>query len=75
MPLNKLSEAIDALMKARPTAAIVTANIDEPVVFCEGSGVSPSSLARRLKRIYPGIAEAASRLFTRIDIDWSAWTY
>jgi hypothetical protein len=70
----KTNEAIDALTKARPTAAIVSADVDESVVFCEGSGISPSSLARGFERVYPGIAEAAGRLFTRIDIDWTAWT-
>ena len=65
-------EAIDALTKARPTAALVAADVDESFVFCEGSGISPSSVLRGFERVYPGIAEAASRLFTRIDIDWSA---
>jgi hypothetical protein len=45
------------------------------VVFCEGSGISPSSLTRGFERVYPGIAEAARRLFTRIDIDWSKGTF
>jgi serine/threonine protein kinase len=71
---NKATEAVDALTKARPTAAVVSAEVDESVVFCEGSGISPASLARGFERVYPGIAEAARRLFTRIDIDWSAWT-
>ena len=69
----KSSEAIDALTKARPTAAVIAAEVDEPVVFCEGAGISPSSFARGLQRVYPGIADAASRRFTRTDIDWSAW--
>jgi hypothetical protein len=60
-----------ALLKTRPTAAVVSANVDEAVVFCEGSGISPLSLTRGFERVYPGIAEAARRLFTRIDIDWS----
>ena len=68
---DKRNDAIDALTNARPTAAIVPVDVDESVVFCEGSGVSPSSLARGFERVYPGIAEAARRLFTRIDIDWS----
>jgi hypothetical protein len=70
----RTSDAIDALIKARPTAAIVSANVDEAVVYCEASGISPSSLARGFERVYPGVAEAARRLFTRIDIDWSKWT-
>jgi hypothetical protein len=72
---NKTTEAIDALTEARPTAAIVSADVDESVVFCEGSGISPASFARGFEQVYPGIAEAARRLFTRIDIDWSAWTF
>ncbi len=67
---NTTSPAIDALTKARPTAAIVSAAVDETIVFCEGSGVRPSSFARRFEYVFPGIAEAASRLFTRIDISW-----
>jgi serine/threonine protein kinase len=71
---NKTSEAIDALNKARPTAVMAAANIDESVIFCEGSGIRPSSLARGFERVFPGVAEAASRLFTRIDINWSEAT-
>jgi hypothetical protein len=74
-PLRKnTSQAIDALTQARPTAATVSADIEESVVFCEGSGIQPSSLARGFERVYPGIAEAARRHFTRTDIDWSAWS-
>ncbi|HKD35916.1 MAG TPA: tubulin-like doman-containing protein, partial [Pirellulales bacterium] len=69
----KSSEAIDALTTARSTAAVVVAAVDEPVVYCEGSGISPTSFARGLERVYPGIAEAASRRYTRTDIDWSTW--
>ncbi len=67
-------DTIDAATNARPTAAIIPANVKESSVYCEGSGINPSAFARGLERVYPGIAEAASRLFTRIDIDWSAWT-
>jgi hypothetical protein len=69
----KSSDAIDGIVKARPTAAVVAADVDEPVVYCEGSGISPSSFARGLQRVYPGVAEAASRRYTRMDIDWSTW--
>jgi serine/threonine protein kinase len=72
---SQASEAIAELKKARPTAAVVAADVDESFVFCEGSGVNPSSLARGFERVYPGIAEAAGRLFTRNDIDWSAATF
>jgi hypothetical protein len=71
---NKTSEAIGALTKARPTAVMAAADIDESVIFCEGSGIRPSSLARGFERVFPGVAEAASRLFTRTDINWSEAT-
>jgi hypothetical protein len=74
-PLSKnTSQAIDALTQARPTAATVSADVAESVIFCEGSGIQPSSLARGFERVYPGIAEAARRHFTRTDMDWSAWS-
>ncbi len=66
------SEAIDALTRARPTAARISADVDESIVVCEGSGISPTSFASGLEWVFPGIAAAASRLFTRIDTDWSA---
>lgn len=69
----KSSEAIDALTKARTTATLIVAEVDEPVVYSEGSGISPKSFARGLERVYSGIAEAASRRYTRTDIDWSSW--
>ena len=69
---NRPSEAIDALTRARPTAAMISADVEEPIIVCEGSGISPTSFASGLEWVFPGIAEAASRLFTRIDTDWSA---
>jgi len=69
-PSNQPTEAIEALIQARPSAAVLTAEVSEAVVFCEGSGVSSSALSRGFERVYPDIAEAARRLFTRIDIDW-----
>jgi hypothetical protein len=71
---DKRCDVIESIMSARPTAAVVTADVEEPVVVSEGAGVSPSSFARGLERVYPGIAEASKRHFTRIDIDWSAWS-
>jgi serine/threonine protein kinase len=66
------SEAIEALTRARPTAASISADVEESIIVCEGSGISPTSFASGLEWVFPGIAEAASRLFTRIDTDWSA---
>ncbi len=74
-PSIQANDGMAALLKARPTATVVAANVDEAVVFCEGSGISPLSLTRGFERVYPGIAEAARRLFTRIDIDWSKGTF
>lgn len=75
VPPNKTKgEAVAALCQARPTAAILPADVEQCLVYCEGSGISPSSFARGFERVYPGIAEAASRHFTRTDIDWSAWS-
>jgi serine/threonine protein kinase len=68
------SDVIEALTSARPTAAVVSAEVDQPVVFWEGSGISPSSLAHGFEHVYPGIAQAARRLATRIDIDLTSWS-
>ncbi len=65
------SETIDGLKRGRPTAAVIPVEVDESFVLCEGAGINASSLARRFERVYPGIAEAARRLFTRIDINWA----
>jgi hypothetical protein len=65
------SDVVEALTSARPTAVVVSGNVEQPVVFWEGSGISPSSLARGFEHVYPGIAQAARRLATRIDIDLS----
>ena len=77
-PGKQPSEALDALTRARPTASVIFADVAEPIILCEGAGISPSSLALGLGRVFPGIAEAASRFFTRIDLDWSTrpfnWT-
>jgi len=72
-PGNQPSDVVEALASARPTAAVVSANVDQPVVLWEGSGISPSSLARGFEHVYPGIAQAARRLVTRIDIDLTTW--
>jgi hypothetical protein len=71
---NPTSETIDSLLKVRPSASVVSADVEESVVICEATGISVSSFARGMERVYPGIAEAAGRHFTRIDIDWSAWS-
>jgi serine/threonine protein kinase len=65
------TEILAAAKAVRPTAHVVSADVDIPVVFCEASGIRPASVTRGLERVYPGIDEAARRLFTRIDLDWS----
>ena len=61
----------DTLLAARPLAAVVPATRDDAVILSEESGISPRSIALGLERVYPGIAEAAARLRTRIDIQWN----
>jgi serine/threonine protein kinase len=59
---------------ARPTSSVVTADVEEELIVCEASGIRPRSLAGGLERVYPGIADAAGRLFTRVDIEWQPLT-
>jgi hypothetical protein len=54
----------------RPLAALVSVEVDDIVVVTEDTGISPRSLALRLEQVFPGIADAARRLLTRIDVDW-----
>jgi hypothetical protein len=60
----------DTLRSARPLAAIIPAAVSDVLVVSEEAGISPRSLALGLERVFPGIADAARRLFTRIDVDW-----
>lgn len=64
------SAVTEKLRAKRPLAAVIPADVDEVLVVCEEAGVSPRSLALGLERIYPGITDAARRLFTRIDVEW-----
>jgi serine/threonine protein kinase len=61
-----------ALLAAKPLAAIVSADVDDDVLISEDSGISPHSLALGLEWVYPGIADAARRLHTRIDVEWTS---
>jgi len=49
----------------------VSADVDDDVLISEDSGISPRSLALGLEWVYPGIADAARRLHTRIDVEWT----
>ncbi len=64
--------AMEKLLVDRPLAAIRPADVDDVVIVTEDSGISPRSLALGLERVFPGIADAARRLLTRIDIEWQA---
>jgi serine/threonine protein kinase len=68
------SATIDKLRIARPLAAIVPTSVDDVVVISEDTGISPRSLALGFERVFPGIAEAARRLYTRIDVEWQSPT-
>ncbi len=64
--------AADALRAAKPLAAVVSAEVDDVVLVCEDAGISPRSLALGLEWVYPGISDAARRLHTRIDVEWTS---
>ena len=65
-------QAAEKLLSARPLAAVVPAEVDDVLVVSEESGISPRSVALGLEHVFPGIADAARRLHTRIDIEWKA---
>jgi len=69
---SRENSVVDNLNVVRPLAAIVESALDDEFVICEGAGISPRSLARSLARLYPGIADAARRVHTRIDINWKS---
>jgi hypothetical protein len=58
----------------RPLAACIPAQVEDYLVVSESAGISPRSLALALEQVFPGIADAARRLLTRIDIDWQPLT-
>ena len=64
--------AVERLAAARPLAASVTTTVNDVLVVSEDAGISPRSLAGRLEQVFPGIADAARRLVTRIDIAWDS---
>ncbi len=70
VPKKKEHWAVEKLRVARPLAAVVPASVEDVLVVSEESGISPRSIALGLERQYPGIADAARRLHTRIDVDW-----
>jgi hypothetical protein len=62
--------AVEAIQKNRSLAAVIPTPLDDVVIAAEESGISPRSLAMVLERVFPGIADAARRLHTRVDVDW-----
>ncbi len=64
--------AMQKLISERPQAAVVPADVDDVLVVAEETGISPRSLALGLQRVFPGIADAARRLQTRIDVEWQS---
>ncbi len=66
------SAAAEKLLAARPMAAVVPAAVEDVLVVSEEAGISPRSLALGLERVFPGIADAARRLLTRIDVEWQS---
>ena len=64
-----IAEKIRAL---RPLLAVVPADVRGALVVSEESGISPRSLALGLDRVFPGVADAARRLQTRVDIEWQS---
>lgn len=64
------SEVISTLRTLRPTGVDIQVNVKETMVLCETSGIAPLSMAHCMQHVYPDIADAARRLYSRTDIEW-----
>jgi serine/threonine protein kinase len=64
------NKAAEKLRSAKPLAAIVPAAVDDVIVVSEEAGISPKALAHGIEHAFPGVADAARRLHTRIDVNW-----
>jgi len=64
--------AIDKCRALRPMAAVIESDVDEVLIVSEEAGMSPRSLALGFERVFPGIADAARRLHTRVDVEWKS---
>jgi serine/threonine protein kinase len=64
------NQATEKLRSIKPLAAIVPAAVDDVIVVSEEAGISPRALAHEIERVFPGVADAARRLHTRVDINW-----
>jgi hypothetical protein len=63
-------EATEKLQAAMPLAKVVPGAVEDVLVVSEEAGVSPRALAHELECAFPGVADAARRLHTRIDVIW-----
>jgi hypothetical protein len=70
LPKEEAHWAVERLQLARPLAAVVPAPVADILVVSEETGISPRSIALGLDHVYPGIADAARRLHSRIDVEW-----
>ncbi|MGD9631870.1 MAG: tubulin-like doman-containing protein [Pirellulales bacterium] len=67
---NSQAATVEKCRAARPLAAVVESDVDDVLVVTEDAGLSPRSLALGFERVFPGIADAARRLHTRVDVEW-----
>lgn len=67
---NSQAAAVEKCRALRPLAAVVETDVDDVLVVTEDAGLSPRSLALGFEHVFPGIADAARRLHTRVDVEW-----
>jgi serine/threonine protein kinase len=64
--------AATKLRSIKPLAEIVPASVDDVIVVSEEAGISPQAIANGIERVFAGVADAARRLHTRIDVNWQS---
>jgi serine/threonine protein kinase len=62
----------EKLRMKRPLAVVVPAAVNDVLVLSEEAGIPPQALAVGFEREFPGVADAARRLHTRIDVNWQS---
>jgi len=65
-------EATEKLQLAKSLAATVPTTMDDVLVVSEAAGISPQAIAHGIESAFPGVADAARRLHTRIDVNWQS---
>jgi serine/threonine protein kinase len=65
-------EATQKLQVAMPLAKVVPVAVDDVFLVSEEAGISPRVLANGIESAFPGVADAARRLHTRIDVNWQS---